>query len=48
MSDKDHVVLLVAAMLTGNTAPGDKQIAQTVLLARAVLKRIEEAACTTP
>jgi|HubBroStandDraft_6_1064221.scaffolds.fasta_scaffold196595_7 hypothetical protein len=44
----DRLTTLVAAMLTGETAPGDDLIAQVLMLARVILKKIEEPACTTP
>jgi len=42
MNQKDRVTLLVAAMLNGNTQPGDALIDQLLLLARAIAKKIEE------
>lgn len=42
MSRADRLTLIVAAMLTGQTAPGDQLIRQCVKLADFTLKRIEE------
>jgi hypothetical protein len=44
MSEKDQLTLLVAAMLTGNTNPGDEIIAQCVAFAKVAVKKISEAA----
>ena len=42
MSERDRVTLLVAAMLTGQTTPGDDLIEQTVMLAGVIVRKIEE------
>jgi hypothetical protein len=42
MTKADRLTLIVAAMLTGQTAPGEQLIRQVVLLAGVALKRIEE------
>jgi hypothetical protein len=40
---KERITTLVSAMLTGHTAPGEALIAQVVLVASAIVGKIEAA-----
>lgn len=42
MSRADRLTMLCAAMLQGQTCPGDKLMIQVLMLANAMLKKIEE------
>jgi len=41
---KQNILTLAAAMLTGNNAPGDALIDQVLLIANAIVEKIENAA----
>lgn len=42
MTRQDRITLLVAAMLTGQTTPGDKLIDQCIMFAELITKKIED------
>jgi hypothetical protein len=43
MTTADRITLIVAAMLTGTTAPGDQLIAQVLMIAKVIAQKIEAA-----